>query len=261
MADLRGGAVVSIAQRLIMGYNASGGGGATDPNFSDVKLLCHFDGSNGAASSSDSSSVANTLTFYGNAQLNTTNKVFGSASLALDGAGDYVVAGDTSSFAFMHQPSAIWTFETRAKFNSFSGTQCLFSTATGPSTDTGVIIYLSGRSVYLDIYRGVNSTWAIAGAFSTQVPNDTDWHSILVSWDHTLASDNAELYVDGTLYGRMSKTANAPSSSASSTQAGRLGAYGAGAYLNGYMDEVRITNALRRQTSDYTPDSTAFPDS
>ena len=67
----------------------SGGGGGPGGGGGSYALLCHFDGADGATSSTDSSSHGHTLTFGGAAQLDTAQSVFGGASLLLDeGAGD-----------------------------------------------------------------------------------------------------------------------------------------------------------------------------
>ena len=52
-------------------------------------LLLHCDGTNTSTTITDSSSRANTVTAVGNAQLSTSVKKFGTASLKLDGTGDY----------------------------------------------------------------------------------------------------------------------------------------------------------------------------
>lgn len=61
-------------------------------NFHDkaVALRMTFDGSNGATSATDFSGFAHSATFNGNAQLATGEKQFGTASLSLDGSGDYL---------------------------------------------------------------------------------------------------------------------------------------------------------------------------
>ncbi len=61
-------------------------------DFSLVSLLANFDGTDGATSSVDESENTHVLIFSGDAQLDTAQKKFGTASLLLDGTGDYVRA-------------------------------------------------------------------------------------------------------------------------------------------------------------------------
>lgn len=71
-----------------------------DPYWSNVVLLCQFDGTDAATSSTDDSASGHTLTFNGDAQLDTAIKKYGTAALLLDGTGDYVSCGDSADFDF-----------------------------------------------------------------------------------------------------------------------------------------------------------------
>ena len=64
-----------------------------DANFSKVKLLLPFDGSNGATSTSDSSNVNASITFQGSATIATAQSKFGGSSLHVTNANpDGIVA-------------------------------------------------------------------------------------------------------------------------------------------------------------------------
>lgn len=54
-------------------------------------LLLHFDGTNGATTTVDSSPLAHTVTMSGGAALTTTGAKFGTACLALDGSNDHLL--------------------------------------------------------------------------------------------------------------------------------------------------------------------------
>lgn len=55
-----------------------------------TQLLLNFDGSDAATSTTDASIYAHPFTFQGDAKLDTAHKKFGTASLQLDGTGDYI---------------------------------------------------------------------------------------------------------------------------------------------------------------------------
>ena len=74
--------------------------GNTDPYFSSVVLLAHFDGTNGATTTTDSSSYARTITLNSGAALSTTSPKFGTASLLTDGADDYGSCAASTDFSF-----------------------------------------------------------------------------------------------------------------------------------------------------------------
>jgi hypothetical protein len=62
-----------------------------DPFYASTSLIAQFEGSDAATSSTDQSPVGNTLTFAGNAELDTAQIGLGVSSLLLPGSsGDYV---------------------------------------------------------------------------------------------------------------------------------------------------------------------------
>ena len=84
-----------------------------DPNFANVTLLLHGDGTSGSTTITDSSSTPKTITVNGNAQIDTAVKKFGTGSIEFDGTNsnltlasgligsddftiEYFVQGDTS---------------------------------------------------------------------------------------------------------------------------------------------------------------------
>jgi hypothetical protein len=66
----------------------------SDLYYDNVALLLPFDGADGATAATDYSPTPKTVTFAGNAQLDTANKKWGNASLLLDGTGDYLSIPD-----------------------------------------------------------------------------------------------------------------------------------------------------------------------
>jgi len=73
---------------------------STDTCFdTDCKLMLPFNGSDGATSTTDSSSSAHTINFVNNAQLSTTSPKFGTAALFLDGTDDGVNAADSADWS------------------------------------------------------------------------------------------------------------------------------------------------------------------
>ena len=65
-----------------------------------TKLLLNFDGTDGATTTTDASPSAHTVSFEGNAQLDTAAKQFGTASLLLDGTNDAVNIAADNDFEF-----------------------------------------------------------------------------------------------------------------------------------------------------------------
>jgi len=96
-----------------------------DAQFWNRVLLLDFDGTDGATSATDASRFAHTLTFNGDAQLDTANKKFGTASLLLDGTGDYVTISDANhgeEFELLADANAIefWFMKNTAPGGDFT---------------------------------------------------------------------------------------------------------------------------------------------
>lgn len=70
----------------------------TDPYYAYVKMLLHFNGTNGSTVFTDSSASPMTFTAVDNAALTTSVKKFGSASLALDGTLDEITSTVPAKF-------------------------------------------------------------------------------------------------------------------------------------------------------------------
>lgn len=71
---------------------------ATDPFIANVVLLLGFEGADGATSTTDESPSAHTITFNGDAQIDTAEKKFGASSCLFDGTGDYLSASTSSDW-------------------------------------------------------------------------------------------------------------------------------------------------------------------
>ena len=68
-----------------------------DPYYGNVSLLLYGDGANGSTTITDSSPTPKTVTAVGNAQISTAQSKFGGASIAFDGAGDYLIVPSTGT--------------------------------------------------------------------------------------------------------------------------------------------------------------------
>ena len=107
---------------------------------SETKLLLHCDGSDESTTITDSSpTTAHTMTAVGNAKLDTTIKKFGTASLQLDGTGDWVTAPDDADFVLS---GGTWTWEGWVYLNNLSADHGLFSQAKSGGTEDYVRMFI-----------------------------------------------------------------------------------------------------------------------
>jgi hypothetical protein len=225
-----------------------------DPFFSNVVLLVSFDGADGATSAVDESPSGHTLTFGGNAQIDTAQAKFGGASLLLDGTGDYVQAADHADWTMTGQFTIECFFRYAAASSSFYTLISQWGAAAARAWWFGVQPAASLQLAEINI-----STDASNITHDVQV-NDANYAP--ATWIHLAAdrdaSNTIRLYVDGVMVA--SKTAASGMSAVATAM--RIGLQANDA--NGaacWIDEVRITKGAARYASDggFAPPVAAFP--
>ena len=182
-----------------------------------------------------------TATVYGNAQLDTTIKKFGTASLQLDGTGDYISYASQPDFEF-----GTGNFTVEGWFYRAVGSAqvTLFDFRSSATQNAPWVFITSGGT--LAYY--VNGSTRISGAGGITVSN---WHHVAVSRSGT----STKLFVNGSQIGSTwTDTTNYISSPLT------IGARFTGLleFFNGRIDELRISKSVARYTSNFTAPSTAF---
>jgi len=213
----------------------------TSPYTSDANssLLLHMDGTPGSTTFTDSSGSPKTVTANGNAHISSFSK-FGGDGVSFDGSGDYLSIPSNSVFEF---GTGDFTVDFWVKFNALSGLQYLYD----PRPDSTQGIY---PSIYVDgttLKYWMNSADRITGG-TTLVINT--WYHIALARSGT----QTKLFLDGVQQGSTYTDSNNYISSA--VRFGR-GAFGA-QFLNGTLDEVRISKGIARWTSNFTPPTEAY---
>lgn len=213
----------------------------TDPLFSDVELLLHFDGANNSTTFTDSSSNAFTITPSGDAVISNAQSRFGGTSGYFDGTEDSCLSSPSSSaFAFdgaftveawlyaISWPSYCWLCDFR--------------------NDSGAYTFGFGSGQFYP-YLGGND-WQSAGS----VLPTGEWVHVAFVYDGT----DIRMYANGSLYRTETESGmtqgNCPIAIASRFTQDQE-------FFNGYIDELRITKAARYTGSSFTPPAAAFPDS
>jgi len=267
--------VISGSQNVITGLNLSGNkwgidikeewdaksitGG--DQYYNSCSLLLHFDGANGSTTFIDNSPVTKSFTATNGAAISTVQSKFGGASGFFDGTNDYVINNDANStWSFLHNNT---TFTLELWFyTSVTTVQSLISTDAA-SANIGFNLALSStnsRDIYFEIYRGVG------GSKLTVVSLGSVWS--VNTWNHlavvlNTSTQTVKIYLNGTEVATTS-TSGFSFSSSDPSYALAIGRYqysAPGEYYNGYLDELRITKGIARYTGNFTPSTTAFPNS
>lgn len=228
---------------LLNPFRFDGGTPGGDPHFSNVSLLLHFDGVNGATVFPDSSSHNRAMTPYGGAQIGTDQSRFGGASLKLNGSSDYVETPSTADLNFNNDP---FTFE------------CLFRCAVNTTAQQCVAAKYASASVGWTVQ--VFSGKLIVTLSGDGIDMQGTKNLVAGQWYHVALSGQAgaiRLFLDGVQDGPT--YSGAVSLGGASTL--RVGRNVGPAYFNGHIDELRITKGVARYTANFTPPNTPFPNS
>lgn len=223
---------------------SGGGGGATDPHFANVVALLHMNGVDGSTTFTDV--TGKTWTANGNAQIDTAFAKFGSASMLLDGNGDYLSTASHADFGFGTGDFTVegWFRRTAQNTNGFLAD---FRVSAGNSF---VVWCSQGSNTNRLGYSNELGTGFVASA--------TQWtDQQFIHWAVSRDSGTVRGFMSGALV-----FTTTDSRTFASPQGVYLGS-GTGANLGaiGSLDEVRITKGVARYTAAFTPPTAAFPDS
>ena len=224
----------------------------TDPDFANVSLLLHGDGTDGSTTFTDSSLNNFTVTANGDAQIDTAVKKFGTGSMEFDGSGDYLTC--SASVAFDLALSAV-DFTIEAWIYPKQNRTIHTIAAVWPQgigIEQWIFCIRDGVVGFVWSPDNINDVFISGGS----VP--------LNQWSHvavTRSGNTFRLFLNGT------QTATGTNSSTSGSSGPlTIGYYGSGtgasttSYWDGYIDDLRITKGVARYTTTFTPPAEPFPD-
>jgi len=178
---------------------------------------------------------------FGDSQLDTAQKKFGTASILLDGTEDNVKVPDDTDFGF---GSANFCLEAFIRPGSVSGIQRIFDLRNASATDTAPTMYLNGTTLH---YAVGNTSQISGGTLSTNT-----WYHVAVARN----GGTTKLFLDGTELGTYTDANNyevsKPLIIGSDYQASPTEAF------NGHIDEIRVSKASARFTAGFTPTTSEY---
>jgi hypothetical protein len=178
----------------------------------------------------------NVLETEGNAQISTAQSKWGGGSIAFNGTNSYLT---TPSSPIVALGSGDWTVEGWFYFANTTGIKTLFD----QNASTRFYLYLNGTS--LNYYTG--GALQITGGTVAA----TTWHHIAL----VRSSGSTKLYLNGTQIG--STYTDSQNYGAAQFV---IGSYFGGAdYMNGYIDDCRISKMARYTINNFTPPTAPFP--
>ena len=227
---------------LAAGAVATPGG---DPYWANVVSLLHFNGTDGSTTFTDETGVV--WTGSGNAQLDTDQKKFGSASLGLDGSGDYLTTPDSADFeASGDMTVEAWVYPG----NSGSLRSIIGKKPASTPFSAWAFSKVANNQIQVAAWDG-----------SGLVVNATGTTALSVGvWYHVAFSRSGpvwRVFVNGILEAEETQT-SAPTENNTDVVIGRDLSNSGRDWL-GNIDELRVTKGIARYTSNFTPPTAPFP--
>lgn len=217
----------------------------TDPLWPWVAFLSGFEEANGTTVFHDEGPQAKAITTVGNAQATTASPLVGTASLLLDGSGDYLTLPNSADLSV--SPGDV-TIEARIKSTSLAHINAILS-----KRSTSPVWQMQVATTGVLSFTAWNSSGVVAISLSSAAG------AIAINTEYKVAAvrkaNNYYLFIDGTLVASGAQT-SAPTLGNTTLSIGRDAAV-AGREFQGTIDEVRITRSAL-YTANYVPTAGAF---
>lgn len=197
-------------------------------------------------------SMKNNFETIGNAQISTSVKKFGTGSMYFDGSGDYLTRpnSDLNNLGTGDFTIELW-------FKSDTGTMnthaCLVASYSNPTSGSWAFKAQSGTSGYIE-FASYGPSWN-DWITTTNIAADQAWHHCAA----TRSGNTLRIFVDGTVRGTWDISgANSFTGGGHPLTIGFM-AQDPTSYINGNIDDVRITRGIARYTANFTPPTAPFP--
>lgn len=210
-------------------------------------LLLHCNGNDASTSFTDETGKA--VTANGNAQIDTAQSKFGGASCILDGTGDYLSLSDSADWQLDGgSNSNAWTIDFWLRFNGDPTTTDVGFVQQYVDANNTWSLYLSSNVLFFRVVSGA------AGIINV----NASWNPATATWYHVAIVKNGTtgylLFVDGTQIGTTLVDTDPLPDFAGGLRIGLVNnLYVTNAYLNGWIDEFRISKGIARWTANFTP--------
>lgn len=216
-----------------------------------TSLCLHCDGTDGSTSFPDASLTPKTVTAGGAAQVDTAQFVFGDASMLGDGSTSVLSSVDNAGFEFA---AGDFTIDCRARFN----------TLPGAGNNMFFVSKYTTAGAQRCFYWGYSDTDGMAFRYSTDGAASTllsrAWTPSTATWYHVAVVRNGGgllMFVDGVQLGATDSISGVLFDGTADLNVGAFNA-GTGGWIDGWIDEVRISNGVARWTANFTPPTAPY---
>lgn len=225
-----------------------------DPYINQVTCLMHMD------TTGLTDTIGNTVTLVGNAARSATQSKFGGYAAVFDGTGDYLQLTASNKYDFGTGDFTVEAWVYIAANSSQDAwperTAMIFSVGKADGTGTQFTFAIQGSSTTTG--TGLNVSAGAGVYVGSATVSQLAWHHVAVC----RASGTTYLLLDGNrIYSTAAFNGVAMGGSANPAYIGGrpYGALNYYQYLNGYIDDVRVTKAARYTGTTYTVPTAAHP--
>ncbi|GEM_PF-5901024 len=241
-------------------YTYSGTEGAIDADFALIdlkpfeltsypdlytKLLLH-------AESPDSSGANHPVNFNGDARLDNANSKFGSSAIKFDGGGDFLTLPDSDDWNF---GTGAFTIDNWVRFSTVTASSYIWAQNVSNGNEVSFSYDQAAHTLIFEMYAASASLLTFTAPFTPLV--NTWYHLAFVRIDNGNLASSWRVFIDG-----VSQTLTKIGGNWNATYPDYAGSFYMGyepwndIYLNGYMDEYRVSKGIARWTSNFTPPTT-----
>lgn len=244
--------VVSVLAQLFLVSSLVHGASSATCFDTDTKLMLHMNGADASTTFTDSSVSGHTVTVNGNAQIDTAQSKFGSASGLFDGTGDYLSLADSADW---FKSTGNFTLDFWVRWNALPASgdaQYLWQNFADGNNRVGMYVINNAgtyaiRYFVLDAGNITVDTAETNHAFATGT-----WYHIAV----TRTGNNFAMFVDGTSIATTTDADSWPD----------LGGFWyiglsnpvSGAYTNGWIDEFRLVKGTAVWTGNFSAPTSEY---
>jgi PKD repeat protein len=202
-------------------------------------------GTGGSTSFPDLSPSGHTITPYGNAQVSTTTKLFGSGSVKLDGSGDSLGVSPSSDFTHTGNFSQSWSIYV----TSLSSTRVIVCNANDNSDNPKMRLQVSSDGALQYLVKPAISGNLVTLASSNGVITTDKWYNITVSRE----IDTWTLYVNEASVATTLVSGTYPTMNSVPYHIGKQNYAQFEGYFAGYIDDAYIVNGQPLNVSGVIP--------
>lgn len=217
-------------------------------NDANTMFLCHWDGADEAVTATDVSigggDSPHSITFNGGAELDTSEKKFGTASLLLNGTNAYCTCADSDDWTF----SGDLTAETWARFAATGSNQGIIAHQTDGNNFWEWRWNNTGGTLDFKVATGGSEVVSLTASWS---PSADTWYHLAVIRGWGGNANDWAMVVDGTQIGSTLTDSSAIGNYTGELRIGRRAGAGTD-YFNGRIDATRLSD-VARWTANYTP--------